>query len=64
MYDTGYDACFSGYGGFISPDMRGGILPRVAVPAFASLLHLEMYLTGCMNWFYNLKRQAGMIACP
>ena len=56
VYEAGYDACFSGFGGFLYPHMRGQILPRVAVPDFRSVLHLEMYLSGCLDWLYALKK--------
>ena len=36
----GYEACFSAYGGFVEPQLRGQILPREAMPYFRSLSHL------------------------
>jgi peptidoglycan/xylan/chitin deacetylase (PgdA/CDA1 family) len=62
--EAGYEACFSGYGGSVNPRQLEPILPRVPVPNFRSLLNLEMHLSGCLDWVYALKRQAGMISCP
>jgi peptidoglycan/xylan/chitin deacetylase (PgdA/CDA1 family) len=62
VYEAGYRACFSGYGGFVCPWMKGEIIPRLAVPYFRSLLNLEVHLTGCLDWVYSIKRKAGMIA--
>ena len=58
--ELGYDACFSAFGGFVKPQMLGEILPREAMPYFRSLMHLELYLAGCLDWFYQLKRGVGM----
>ncbi len=55
---AGYEGCLSAYGGFVYPDAKSLILPREAVPDFKSLLHLEVYLTGCLNWFYGLRKPA------
>jgi peptidoglycan/xylan/chitin deacetylase (PgdA/CDA1 family) len=60
--EVGYDACFSAYGGTIQSHMRGHILPREAMPYFRSLTHLEVYLSGCLDWIYGFKRAAGMLA--
>lgn len=60
--EAGYEACFSGFGGFVTPQLQQPILPRVPAPSFDSLLNLELHLTGCLNWVYALKRQAGMIS--
>lgn len=59
--EAGYDACFSAFGGFVESHMRGHILPRQAMPYFRSLLHLEVYLTGCMDWLYDVKRVASVL---
>ena len=56
-YETGYRAVFSACDGFVEPGMLGEVLPRVPVPAFPSLLNLELHLTGCLEWFYRLKRR-------
>ena len=60
--EAGYEACFSGFGGFVNPRLEQPILPRVPAPSFDSLLNLELHLTGCLDWVYALKRQAGMIS--
>jgi peptidoglycan/xylan/chitin deacetylase (PgdA/CDA1 family) len=60
--EVGYEACFSAHGGVISPEMRGQILPREAMPYFRSLTHLEVYLSGCLDWIYGFKRAAGILA--
>jgi peptidoglycan/xylan/chitin deacetylase (PgdA/CDA1 family) len=62
VHEAGYEACFAAYSGLVAPAQWGQILPRVAVPAFRSLLALEMYLSGCFDWFHRLKRKAGLIA--
>lgn len=56
IQEVGYEACWSGYGGFIKPGSSDFILPREAVPYFRSVLNLELHLTGCLNWLYALKR--------
>jgi peptidoglycan/xylan/chitin deacetylase (PgdA/CDA1 family) len=56
VYEVGYEGCFSGYGGFVRPSMKDQVIPRVPVPYFRSLLTLELYLTGCLDW--ALKRRA------
>jgi peptidoglycan/xylan/chitin deacetylase (PgdA/CDA1 family) len=58
--DVGYEACFSAYGGFIQPSMRGYVLPRQSMPYFRSLYHLEVFLAGCLDWVQTFKRQAGL----
>ncbi len=58
--EAGYEGCVSGYGGFVYPGMEGRMLPREAVPYFESLLNLELYLTGSLNWYYGLKRRLGL----
>lgn len=58
--ETGYHGCVSACGGFIYP----GADPRrcrEAVPPFRSNLNLELHLSGCLNWFYALKR---VLRCP
>jgi len=60
--EVGYDACFSAFGGSIQPHMRGQILPREAMPYFESLTHLEVYLSGCLDWIYGFKRAAGILS--
>ena len=48
-------ALLSAFGGFVHPGCDDRVLPRVAVPAFRSLAHLELYLSGCLNWWYGLR---------
>ncbi|MCI0685079.1 MAG: polysaccharide deacetylase family protein [Gemmataceae bacterium] len=60
--DAGYEACFSGYGGFVDARRQQPISPRVPAPSFDTVLNLELHLTGCLDWFYALKRQAGVIS--
>ena len=56
---AGYEGCVSAYGDFVRPDPKNFLLPRVAVPDFkSSLLHLELYLSGSLDWFYRRKRRA------
>lgn len=59
--EAGYEACFSGYGGFVRPSMSGQVLPREPMPQFRSMLNLELHLTGCLDWFYTAKRMAGLM---
>lgn len=60
VHEAGYEACFSAHGGFVGPGMRKVILPREAVPPFPSLAHLELFLTGSLDWVYSLKKKVGM----
>jgi peptidoglycan/xylan/chitin deacetylase (PgdA/CDA1 family) len=64
--EGGYEACFSGFGGFIYQGTTEAILPREAVPYFHSVVNLELHLRGCLNWVYELKRRAGgaIPPCP
>lgn len=59
--EAGYEAVFSGHGGFLWPPARLPILPREPVPYFHSLLNLELHLAGCLDWFYDLKRRVGLL---
>jgi len=59
--EIGYEACVSAYGGFVQPHLRGQVLPREAMPYFRSLLHLEVYLSGCLDWLYQMRRRVGSI---
>jgi peptidoglycan/xylan/chitin deacetylase (PgdA/CDA1 family) len=52
---AGYEGCFSAYGGFVRPDADPRMLPREAVPYFKSLSHLELHLSGCLHWWYDLR---------
>jgi peptidoglycan/xylan/chitin deacetylase (PgdA/CDA1 family) len=60
-YELGYDACYSAFGGFVEPHLRGQVLPREAMPWFRSLVNLELHLSGCLDWYYQIKRRVGMI---
>jgi peptidoglycan/xylan/chitin deacetylase (PgdA/CDA1 family) len=59
--EIGYDACFSGHGGFVQPHMLGQVLPRENLTFFRSLMNLELHLTGCLDWLYQLKRSVGIV---
>jgi peptidoglycan/xylan/chitin deacetylase (PgdA/CDA1 family) len=54
--EAGYEGAFSAFGGFVELGADPRVLPRKAVPAFRSLLHLEAYLSGCLRLLYALKR--------
>jgi hypothetical protein len=58
--EAGYEGCLSGFGGLIGPGGDRHLLPRVPVPPFCSVLNLELHLSGCLNWFYALKRRLGL----
>jgi peptidoglycan/xylan/chitin deacetylase (PgdA/CDA1 family) len=60
-YELGYDAVFSALNGYVQPHLKRQILPREAMPYFRSLLNLELHLTGCMDWVYQIKRSVGLI---
>jgi len=62
VHEAGYEGCLSGYGRFVFPHLDEPIVPRVPVPGFQSVLHLELFLTGCLQWFHALKRQVGSCA--
>jgi peptidoglycan/xylan/chitin deacetylase (PgdA/CDA1 family) len=57
---AGYEGCVSAFGGYIHPGMETDVLPRVAVPPFASNLHLEIHLRGGLIWYHALKRRLGL----
>ena len=59
--EIGYEACFSALSGVIEPHHRGQILPREAMPYFRSLTNLELHLSGCLDWFYRVKRRVGLL---
>lgn len=62
--EAGYEACFSAHGGVVRAGHSSLLLPRTPVPYFGSVLNLELHLTGCLDWFYALKRRAGWIKEP
>jgi hypothetical protein len=55
LQEAGYEACWSGYGGFINAVSAEFVLPREPVPQFSSVLNLELHLTGCLDWIYAMK---------
>jgi peptidoglycan/xylan/chitin deacetylase (PgdA/CDA1 family) len=58
--EVGYQACFSGFDGLVFPGQRYDIIPRVPVPCFPNMHNLELHLTGCLEWYYHIKRRAGL----
>jgi peptidoglycan/xylan/chitin deacetylase (PgdA/CDA1 family) len=58
---AGYEGCLSGHGGLVGPDVNPRLLPRVPVPPFRSLLALELYLRGCLRWYYDMKDRLGLL---
>ena len=66
--EAGYEGCVSGHGGSVGPGMAGLMLPRepVPMPAFHSVLKLELYLRGALHWFYHAKRSLRPVpgSCP
>jgi len=61
LEELGYDGCVSAYGGFVHPGCDARVLPRTPVPAFPSVLNLDLHLSGCLNWVYALKRGLGWL---
>jgi peptidoglycan/xylan/chitin deacetylase (PgdA/CDA1 family) len=57
--EIGYEACFSAIRGFVQTGMRGQILPRESMPYFQSLDNLELHLSGCLDWFYQIRKRVG-----
>lgn len=62
LCEAGYEGCLSAMTGFVYQNMHRRILPRIPVPAFSSLLRLEVHLTGCLDWFHGIKRRASLLA--
>ncbi len=60
--EVGYEACFSAFRGFIEPGQRGQILPRESMPYFQTMTHLELHLSGCLDWVYQCKRRVGLFS--
>jgi peptidoglycan/xylan/chitin deacetylase (PgdA/CDA1 family) len=56
--EAGYEGCLSGYGGFVRPGADPRLLPRDAAPCYQGLNELHLYLRGCLDWYYALKRGA------
>jgi peptidoglycan/xylan/chitin deacetylase (PgdA/CDA1 family) len=57
---AGYEGTVSAYGGLVGRGGPARLLPRVPVPAFRSLAHLELYLAGCLEWLYGAKDRLGL----
>jgi peptidoglycan/xylan/chitin deacetylase (PgdA/CDA1 family) len=62
--EAGYEGCLSGYGGFVRPGADSRILPRDSSPCYQGLLNLELHLRGCLDWYYALRRAAGVPESP
>jgi peptidoglycan/xylan/chitin deacetylase (PgdA/CDA1 family) len=60
VHEMGYEGCLSGHGRFVYPNLHEPIMPRIPVPEFRSALNLELHLSGCLQWFYAVKRRASM----
>ncbi len=58
LAQAGYEGCLSAYGGLIYTGGETAILPRVPVPAFASIVEWEVYLSGSFNWYHTRRRCA------
>jgi hypothetical protein len=67
LREAGYEGCVSAHCGFVrlSPtaEKRDGgegtddfVLPREAVPSFQSALHLELFLSGSLDWYYKTRK--------
>ena len=54
--EAGYEGAVSAFGGRVRSGTDDRVLPREAVPYFKSVAHLEVYLTGCLDWLYALKK--------
>jgi peptidoglycan/xylan/chitin deacetylase (PgdA/CDA1 family) len=59
--EAGYEACLSGYGGFMYPGSTEQVLTREPIPYFQSNLNLELHLSGCLQWFYAFKQRLGRL---
>ena len=55
--EAGYEGCVSAHGGFVHAEPGSFLLPREAVPYFKSVLHLELYMSGGLDWFYRRERR-------
>jgi peptidoglycan/xylan/chitin deacetylase (PgdA/CDA1 family) len=62
VYEAGYEGVVSAYGGLVRRGMSRKILPRVPVPCFPNLVTLELHVTGCLDWWYGLRRWLHMLA--
>jgi peptidoglycan/xylan/chitin deacetylase (PgdA/CDA1 family) len=61
VFEAGYEGLVSGFGGFLYPEAPEPIVPRVTVPEFHSVLNLELHLRGGLDWYYSLRRSAGLL---
>jgi peptidoglycan/xylan/chitin deacetylase (PgdA/CDA1 family) len=62
LREAGYEGCVSAHGNFVRAGCDDYALPRKAVPRFESVLHLELYLTGSLEWFHRRKNSTGPFA--
>jgi peptidoglycan/xylan/chitin deacetylase (PgdA/CDA1 family) len=60
VQQAGYEGCVSAHGGFIYRGTTSAMLPRECVTSFPSNLLAEIYLTGCLNGYFALKRYLGL----
>lgn len=58
-YEVGYEGVLSARSGLVYPDMAGQILPRIPVPSFPDLRHLDLYMSGCLEWWYRRRGSNG-----
>jgi hypothetical protein len=58
VHEAGYDGCVSAHHGFIHGGHDYAILPREPVLYFDSMLNLELYLRGCLQWFYSVGKNS------
>jgi len=61
VFEAGYEGLVSGFGGFLHREARDPIVPRVTVPELHSVLNLELHLRGGLDWYYSLRRRAGLL---
>ena len=64
LKEAGYEGCLSAHGGALYPGDPAPIVPREPVPAFPTILNLELHLRGGLNWLYGLKRRMGLLRSP
>jgi peptidoglycan/xylan/chitin deacetylase (PgdA/CDA1 family) len=57
--EAGYEGTVSAIPGFVDHTHHGAVLPRIAMPNFRSLSHLEVYLAGCLKWWHELRGSHG-----
>jgi peptidoglycan/xylan/chitin deacetylase (PgdA/CDA1 family) len=54
--EAGYEGCVAAHHGFIYRGHPQPILPREPASPFDSVVHMELYLRGCLHWFYRARR--------